>query len=358
MKLSKRLITLFNILLLVVSTTQAGKFTFLKEPTSTPVKKIPIIFHEGYDVKFYGIQHLHPFDSCKYGKIQQHLIKKFGINPRSFYRPSDEVSEETLKEVHTTEYLESLNSLQTLARITEVPLDYVPEWLARLLGLQQCLLRPMKLATQGTLDTVDLAQEYGWAINLSGGYHHAKADSGGGFCIYADIPLAAKKFLKLNPNSNVLIVDLDAHQGNGHEAVLGDNEKVSIFDIYNGQIYPGDRAAKSHITYDHPVRNSIRDNEYLKLLTTELPHAVEETKPGLIIYNAGTDLFENDPLGRMSISKDGIIQRDEHVFRLAKERGIPIMMVLSGGYTQESAGIISRSIQNLLENVLTEEEEQ
>ncbi len=119
------------------------------------------------------------------------------------------MSEETLKEVHSSEYLESLNSLQTLARITEVPLDYVPGWLARFLGLQQCLLRPMKLATQGTLDAVDLAQEHGWAINLSGGYHHAKADSGGGFCVYADIPLAAQKFLALHPYEKVLIVDLD-----------------------------------------------------------------------------------------------------------------------------------------------------
>lgn len=354
---SKRLIVLFSVLLLVSSGNYAGKFALLKEPTSAvPAPKIPIIFDKGYDVRFYGLQHLHPFDSCKYGKIHEYLINTCDISPHSFYSPSGEVSEETLRKIHSRGYLDSLHSQGTLARITEIPLDYLPRWLARLLGLQECLLQPMKLATQGTLDAVDLAQEHGWAINLSGGYHHAKAESGGGFCVYADIPLAAQKFLELHPDKKVLIVDLDAHQGNGHEAVVGDDTQINIFDIYNEEIYPHDSDAKRYITYDHPVRNLVEDEEYLALLSIELPKAINETKPGLIIYNAGTDLFEKDPLGRMNISEEGIVQRDERVFGIAKERNIPIMMVLSGGYTAESAGIISRSIENLLDTVLIDKD--
>ena len=149
-----------------------------------------------------------------------------------------------------------------------------------------------------------------------------------------------------------MIIDLDAHQGNGHEDFFKAEDRVAIFDIYNSEIYPHDYAARTRIDYNYPVASGIADEEYLKLLSEKLPAALDESKPNFIIYNAGSDIFEEDPLGRMKISAQGISKRDELVFKFARERNIPILMVLSGGDTKKSAGIIGKSIENILKNVL------
>ena len=208
------------------------------------------------------------------------------------------------------------------------------------------------MATQGSLVGVDLAIQHGWAINLAGGYHHAKSDEGGGFCAYADIPLAVKKLVNKYHKKKILIIDLDAHQGNGHEAILCHNEHVAIFDVYNEDIYPQDEPVKECITYNHPIVSGTTDKEYLDLLRVELPKAFDTSKPDFIIYNAGTDIYKHDPLGQLKISKKGIIKRDQMVFELAKKHNIPILMVLSGGYTKASAGIIADSIINLVNKTI------
>lgn len=323
--------------------------------------KLPIVFHPKYDISFYGVEKLHPFDSKKYGKAFQYLKDNAGITDEQVVQP-DMITEVELLQVHSQDYLDTLDQPTTVAEIAEMPiLGYVPQCLQRCL-LQNCLLVPMKYATKGTILAAELAIKKGWAINLSGGYHHAKADSGGGFCFFADIPLAIYYILDNYDISKVLIVDLDAHQGNGHESVCGEgkySDSIDIFDMYNGQIYPNDKAAQKFITYKHPVKSGIRDKEYLGLLRTKLPEAIEKSKPDILVYNAGTDPLAGDPLGRMNISEKGMIERDEIVFRAAghgdaerEEPPIPVVMVLSGGYTKQSARLIGKSTHNILSNVL------
>jgi histone deacetylase 11 len=305
--------------------------------------KLPIIFSKHYNITLGGLQRLHPFDTEKYGKVYNYLVEKVGIKESQFYVPPI-VSEEDLLSVHTQEYLSSLKQSKNIAKIVEVGiLALVPNTI-----LQNSILRPMKYATGGTILGCKLALKYGWAINLSGGYHHAKANSGGGFCIFADIPIAVYKLLNENPQLCILIVDLDAHQGNGYESIFKDDPRVHIFDVYNEDIYPNDYEAKKYIEFDYPLKSYVKDNEYLSLIIQELPKAISKTNPNLIIYNAGTDIFEEDPLGCMSISEAGILKRDEIVFKLAFENKVPIIMLLSGGYTQKSATIIGKSIENIL----------
>ena len=155
----------------------------------------------------------------------------------------------------------------------------------------------------------------------------------------------------------VLIVDLDAHQGNGlpsvyfqpndTEAVDDYQQNIAIFDMYNRDIYPGDRNARQYITYCYPLPISTKDKEYLTILAEELPKCIAEFQPDLIYYNAGTDIYEEDSLGRLAISSNGIIARDEIVFQLCHHTHIPVVMVLSGGYTLASANIITMSLENL-----------
>jgi len=304
---------------------------------------VPIVFHKKYDISFMGMEKLHPFDTKKYGKVANHLQQTCNIAPECFYQP-EKASDADLELVHTSKYLATLKSSRTVATIAEVaPLAFLPNAF-----LQHSMLASMRYATAGTVLGAQLAMSSGWAINLAGGYHHAKANNGEGFCFFADIPLAIKKLRETNSDLKVLIVDLDAHQGNGLAAILGEDKLTYIFDMYSGNNYPRDRAMYKYIDFNFPLVDYIKDLAYLNLLKSELPKAIEAVKPDLIIYNAGTDIFERDPLGKMKVTKQGIIERDAFVFGQALAIKTPILMVLSGGYSKESADIVGTSIENIL----------
>jgi len=314
-----------------------------KSVASLNFKKIPIVFHKNYDISFWGLEKLHPFDSCKYGKIADYIVKNCSIDRCRFYTP-DPVTDNELLLVHSKEYLKKVAEPSYAAKVAEVkPLSWIPRS-----SLQTRLLDPMRYATGGTILACQLALKFGWAINLSGGYHHAKANSGEGFCFFADIPLAVNILWQKNPNLKVMVVDLDAHQGNGVESILKNDKRIAVFDVYNGQIYPNDIEAKKYIRYNHPIKGFTRDEQYLNLVKTELPKALDQFKPDLIIYNAGTDIFQEDPLGCLGVSEFGIIQRDSIVFDLCLQRNKPVAMLLSGGYSKKTYEIIGKSIQNIL----------
>ncbi len=310
-------------------------------------EKLPIIYSPEYNISILGIENFHPFDTKKYKRVAKHLTKNCGINKRDFIKPHYVTNEELLL-VHTPEYLESLNSSKTISHIAEIhPLRMLPNFV-----LRNGMLKPMKYATGGTILGAQLALEKGWAINLSGGYHHAKSSNGEGFCVYSDVPIALKKIWQKNESLRVAIIDLDAHQGNGFSMILGNDDRVAILDIYNSRNYPDDKPAEELLSHDVPIEQRTDTEPYLQLVRDWTDKLIDEHNPELIVYNAGTDIYEHDPLGRLNVSKEGIIERDEIVFTKAIENKIPILMVLSGGYHIHSGEIIGESIENLLKNVI------
>ncbi|KAM7132906.1 histone deacetylase 11 isoform 2-T6 [Molossus nigricans] len=183
-----------------------------------------------------------------------------------------------------------------------------------------------------------------------GGFHHCSSDRGGGFCAYADITLAIKfLFERVEGISRATIVDLDAHQGNGHERDFMGDQRVYIMDVYNRHIYPGDRFAKQAIRRKVELEWGTEDDEYLGKVERNLERALQEHPPDVMVYNAGTDILEGDRLGGLSVSPQGIVKRDELVFRVARGRRVPILMVTSGGYQKRTARIIADSILNLFD---------
>ncbi len=163
------------------------------------------------------------------------------------------ITDAELNLVHTADYLASLNHSKTIAAVAEMPiLQYVPSFF-----LQHNMLNSMRYATAGTVLAAELAMTHGWAINLAGGYHHAKADKGEGFCFFADIPLAIKKLRENNSKLRVLIIDLDAHQGNGLESILGSDSLTFIFDMYSKNNYPHDWAVFKYIDFNYPLADYI-----------------------------------------------------------------------------------------------------
>jgi len=307
---------------------------------------LPFVYSDNYDISLLGLQTLHPFDSNKYSKIASSLIQDLKIEKERFIAPK-KITDTQLLSVHTQAYIHSLNTSSVVAKIAEVSmLSLIPNFI-----LQERLLDPARYGTAGTILGANLALQYGWAINLSGGYHHTKADSSSGFGYYADVPLAVETLWEKFSDMKVLIIDLDAHQGNGNESIFQDDPRVFILDIYRSDNYPSDHAVKQYIDFDYPVEK-VTEQEYLSIVKEAIPQAIESVQPDIIMYNAGTDIYEKDPLGKMHITREGIIQRDAFVFGQSRENAIPILMVLSGGYTPESAEIIGASIKNIITHVL------
>ena len=225
----------------------------------------------------------------------------------------------------------------------DVPVFFFSSWFIR-----WRFLDPMLAATDGTIAAAYMAIQNGWAINLGGGAHHASFNRGGGFCVYPDLTFAIHYVRKYMGIKKVMIVDLDAHQGNGHGRDFIGDKNTFIVDCYNPTIYPGDEYAKQAIQLEILVGVEDTDESYLSKIE-KIEQSIESFEPELIVYNAGTDILEGDSLSKMRITPGGIMRRDEFIFRLARERfQIPILMVLSGGFEKKNAQCVSDSLVNLV----------
>ncbi|MDR3617725.1 MAG: histone deacetylase [Paludisphaera borealis] len=301
---------------------------------------IPLVYHPAYNVSAFGLERLHPFDGGKYRRIHDALIVRGLRRGKDFARPRP-VSRQELLKVHRPEYLRSLQRSETLARALEVPIvRRLPCWL-----IDWRVLRPMRYATGGTVLACRLALEHGLAINLGGGYHHAAAGWGGGFCVYADVPLAVKTLRDDDKVGKVLVVDLDAHQGNGTASVFREWPWAKIFDLYEEDVFPAHKEAED---YPLPVPAGLAGDEYLDCVREFLPQALDEVRPDLVVYNAGSDPFAGDPLARFRLTASDLVDRELLVVSEVRERKIPLAMVLSGGYSKESWKLHADAIEGVL----------
>ncbi len=304
---------------------------------------LPIVYHPDYNIDASAFGVSHAFDTTKFGKVLNYLLEQ-GIVQDGDWQVPGESSREDLLRVHTEGYLDSLHDSERIAFIAEVAeLTQFPAAL-----LHQHLLRPFRLATTGSRLAVELAEQHGWAINMGGGYHHAKDNFAHGFCFFADINLAAGDFFDRHPGQRLMVVDLDAHQGNGFEAIFKDDPRVAMLDMYNKDNFPRDYAAAKFIQYPFPLSPQTNTETYLDILNRELPLALDAEHPGMVIYNAGVDIYKEDWLGDLAVSADGIVERDRIVFSACQQRGIPIAMLFSGGYHPESWRIIGRSMAQII----------
>jgi len=313
-----------------------------------------LVYSPHYDIRFFGLERLHPFDSRKYSRAWKLLRGWFGSRLRGVtMAPTRPIRREELLAVHTAAYLDRLRQSKYVAGALELPpVRYLPHRV-----LDWCILRPMRWATMGTIVAAAEAMEHGLAVNLSGGYHHAKPDGGEGFCIYSDIGLAIDRLRRdgrLQEDDRVAYIDLDAHQGNGVCHVFRTDNRVFIFDMYNREIYPGyDGEARDRIDCNLPLAANCHETDYLRTLKSRLPGFLDSLvgsgKVGLGIFNAGTDVYQGDPLGGLNLSAAGVLERDLFVIEQLRSREIPTVMLPSGGYTRMSYRLIAASVGRLLE---------
>jgi histone deacetylase 11 len=304
-----------------------------------------LVYAPGYDITMLGLERLHPFDGRKFSRAWAIVAARLGSELRALHvAPAAPVSDAELLAVHSAQYLDALRSPAVVARALEVD---ALRWLPRAF-IERRLLRPMRLATAGTVLAVERAIAGGGiAMNLGGGYHHAFRDHGEGFCLFADVAVAiaaARRTGALTATDPVAIVDLDAHRGNGVWSLCGDDPAVRVLDLYNAQIYPGPfEGDPDAFPFQVPLKAMTSGADYLAILHEELPRFLATgPRPKLAIYNAGTDVVEGDPLGRLAVPAGDVAARDRHVVRTLAEHGIATAIVTSGGYTRESHRLVAQ----------------
>lgn len=303
--------------------------------------RVCVVYSQRYQIALAGFERLHPFDINKYAKIYLQLQTDGLLRPDDVFVPQ-EISGDELLRVHTTAYLDRLQQPAMLARYLEFELArFAPAALT-----DAAVLTPFRYATGGTLLAARLALKHGIGINLGGGYHHAEPDRGGGFCIYADMPVAIRALQSEGAIRRTLVVDLDVHQGNGTALCFHDDDTVFTFDMHERDIYP---IPKQKNDLDVPLPAGMRDERYLAKLAELLPGVFEKSRPDIVFLQAGVDSLAGDPLAHWELSPEGIVRRDLMVFGEAADRGVPIVMVLGGGYSDGAWHAQYRSIRSIIE---------
>jgi acetoin utilization deacetylase AcuC-like enzyme len=194
----------------------------------------------------------------------------------------------------------------------------------------EVMIKRSRASVGGFLSAVDYALIHGVAGNLSGGTHHSFKDRGEGFCVFNDFVIAAFKLIAEREFKNILILDLDVHQGNGNAALCKDIAEVFVVSIHGKSNYPYQKPPSD---WDIPLEDHTEDNTYLKTLEGVLKE-LSLRRWDIILYQAGVDPLKEDRLGKLSLSHQGLFLRDEMVLNFAKSRNIPIALGLGGGYAQ------------------------
>lgn len=311
-----------------------------------------IVYTRNYDMGFFGLERLHPFDSRKYSRAWRCLRREFGSALSKLHtRPKSPVGRDDLLRVHTPDYLDQLNTSVYVAAALELP---IVRRLPRAV-LDACILRPMRWGVRGTMIAAEDARTHGLAVNLSGGYHHTKPAAGEGFCIYSDIALAVDQLRSdLNmPTARIAYIDLDAHLGNGVAHFYREDTNVFLFDMSNASIYPwSDIVAAERVDCAVKMQSNWPSEAYMHGLTQMLPmflNAVTKSeRVELAIYNAGTDVYEGDSLGGLNVTAEHILERDLFVVDELRKRNLPTVMLLSGGYSRVSYKLVADSVAALV----------
>ena len=236
--------------------------------------------------------------------------------------PAEPAPIEDLLRVHIPDYLK---------QIREAALDPVA---ALKLGLPagEALLFRSRLETGGTLLAAEAALDDGLAANLAGGTHHAFADHGRGYCVLNDVAVAIRRLHAERPDLRIMVLDTDAHQGDGTAALFTHKPRVFTYSIHGGRNYP---AHKRPSTLDVPLPRQVSGRDYLDQLEATLPGALDDFRPQLVFWISGADPHEHDRFGQMRLTDADMAARDAHVLASVRERGVPLVVLYGGGYNRE-----------------------
>jgi acetoin utilization deacetylase AcuC-like enzyme len=255
----------------------------------------------------------------KYRLVRLRLLEEGVVHEEELFEPPL-ATRDVVTLAHTPAYFDAIcDGTIDPSIMRQIGLPWSPELVTR------------SLASVGaTLCAAQAALETGVSGNLAGGTHHAAADAGAGYCVFNDMAVAALHLRKQGRIERAAIVDLDVHQGNGNSAILGGRPDLFLFSMHGAKNYP---FRKVPSTLDIDLPDSTEDGEYLARLREALPKVLA-FGPDLVFYQAGVDPLKEDALGRLSLTREGLAERDHLVLAACKQHGIPVALALGGGYAK------------------------
>ncbi|ANT49894.1 histone deacetylase family protein [Mesorhizobium amorphae] len=286
---------------------------------------LQIVHHPDYDA---GFAVNHRFPMSKYPLLMEALSTRGLARPGTLNLP-EPAPAYWLKLAHAPDYVEQVLACE------------VPETIEREIGFPvgpRVSLRA-QLATGGTVQAARLALQHGIACNAAGGSHHARRAQGAGFCTFNDVAVASLVLLAEGAVQNILVVDLDVHQGDGTADILKDEPRAFTFSMHGDRNYPVRKIASS---LDIALPDGTGDTAYLERLAGILPELSARARWDIVFYNAGVDVHAEDRLGRLALSDNGLRARDEMVIGHFRALGIPLCGVIGGGYSTDVARLAAR----------------
>ncbi len=297
-----------------------------------------VVYSERYHIALGP--HIYPTD--KYARIAERL-EQDQVLPEDGWLVPEPAAWTDLGLVHTATYLGKLRdgSLSTIeAARLEIP------W-------SEAITTGFRLMTGGTVTAAREALSRGGAVHVGGGFHHAYAGHGEGFCMFNDVALAVRRLQEDAIIARAAVVDCDVHHGNGTASIFADDPTVCTFSMHQEHNYPADKPPS---TLDVPLADRTGDDEYLRLLAESLP-VVMAHRPDLVVYLAGADPYDRDQLGGLALTKDGLRQRDRMVFAAVTEARIPFVVTLAGGYAVDLADTVDIHVATIEEAIAMEQAE-
>lgn len=281
------------------------------------------IFYSPYYYADIGEGHVFPIR--KFEIARDILLAEGTIGQNQLIEPP-EADREDLLLVHTADYIDRLcNGALTPKEIRKLGLPW-----------SRSLVQRSFHAISGTINAAKLAINTGISSNLAGGTHHAYPDRGEGYCVLNDVAVAIRVLQRDGLARRALIIDLDVHQGDGTALIFKDDSEVFTFSMHGAKNYP---LFKQTSNLDIELADGTVDDEYLEILSEALPRLMLHD-PDTIFFLAGADPYENDKLGRLKLTMNGLRQRDKMVLQFARAAGVPIVTTMSGGYARDIADTV------------------
>ena len=268
----------------------------------------------------------HRFPMLKYELIPDQLLHEGLITTANLFEPGL-VPEETILKTHEQGYWERLRDLRL-----------EPKEIRRIgFPLTAQLVERERRILQGTIEGCHFAFDNGVAFNVAGGTHHAGTHWGEGFCLLNDQAVAARYLLDQKLAGNILIIDLDVHQGNGTAEIFAHESRVFTFSMHGDKNFP---FRKERSDLDIPLPDAIENEEYLYLLKNALDQLFTEVRPDFVFYLSGVDVLATDKLGKLALSREGCKERDRIVLEYCAVQKIPLQISMGGGYSSRIADIV------------------
>lgn len=270
----------------------------------------------------------HRFPMLKYQRLRERLLDSHIVDVADLVIP-DAASWEDIGLAHDADYCQRVaTGTLTPDMQRRIGFPWSPEMVERSRRSVGATIAAARQALGGD----------GVACNLAGGTHHAFRDRGEGYCVFNDVAVAALVLLRDQAIHRAVVIDCDVHQGNGTAAIFRDDPRVFTLSLHGAYNFPFEKEVSDR---DVTFADRTEDAEYLTALAEHVPQVLSDNRPDLAFYLAGADPYEGDRLGRLSLSIDGLRQRDRIVFEACRVREIPLAVSMAGGYAEELEAIVT-----------------